>query len=74
MRSKHFLIRALLFFVVFVVCAPSYCLSATCFADNIILDDLGWSDVGFHRGGPVRAFPAMCVAYIGEQPYNAKQS
>ena len=40
----------------------------------IILDDLGWSDVGFHRGGPVRAFPAMCVAYIGEQPYNAKQS
>ena len=40
----------------------------------IIVDDLGWSDVGFHRGGPVRAFPAMCVAYIGEQPYNAKQS
>ena len=22
-------------FVVFVVCAPSYCLSATCFADNL---------------------------------------
>ena len=26
----------------------------------IVLDDLGWSDVGFHRGGPFRAFPAMC--------------
>ena len=33
----------------------------------IVLDDLGWSDVGFHRGGPVRAFPAMCEAGIGEQ-------
>ena len=36
----------------------------------IILVDLGWSDVGFHRGGPVRAFPAMCEADIGEQPWS----
>ena len=70
MRSNHFLIRALLFFVVFVVCAPSYIIAFPPHVLLIILDDLGWSDVGFHRGGPVRAFPAMCEAYIGEQPWS----
>ena len=34
-------------FVVFVVCALSYCRSAPFFF-LIVLDDLGWSDVGFH--------------------------
>ena len=68
MRSKHFLIRALLFFVVFVVCVQVIAFPPHVLL--IILDDLGWSDVGFHRGGPVRAFPAMCEAYIGEQPWS----
>ena len=46
MRSKHFLIFALLFssfslFVLQVIAFPPHVLL-------IVLDDLGWSDVGFH--------------------------
>ena len=33
----------------------------------IVLDDLGWSDVGFHGEGAVCAFSAICEADIGEQ-------
>ena len=46
MRSKHFLILTLLFssfslFVLKVIAVPPHVLL-------IVLDDLGWSDVGFH--------------------------
>ena len=46
MRSKYFLILALLFlsfslFVLQVIAVPPHVLL-------IVLDDLGWSDVGFH--------------------------